>query len=169
MKLNKQMLAAVLVTTVSAGSIIGINTAAAQSSDNRRTQRATQLAEKLGVEVSAVESAFEELHAEKQAEREAKRAEHIAGLVSAGTITQEQADELVALKEGFKAEIEALRESGADRDSLKAAREENRAEFKAWAEKQGIDLDEIRPEDGYGKGRRGHSNMHGDETLDKSE
>jgi threonine aldolase len=173
MKLNKQILAAMLVTTVSAGSIIGISATSAHSSVDR-TERTAQLAEKLGVEQSAVEGALDEIKAEKQAERETERAAQLAELVSNGTLTQAQADALSAKQGELKAEREALRDSGATREEIKTQMEKSRDAFKAWAEEQGIDLDAISPEKGEGFGHQGHRGHgpHGHEdandTADES-
>ncbi len=97
----------------------------------------------------------------RQAEREENRAEFIAELVSDGTLTQEQADELATLKDEIKAELEALKESGADHGEIKSLMEENRAAIEAWADSEGIDLESIRPEHASGEGRKDHRMGHG--------
>ena len=157
MKATKAITTAGVGAAIVVGSMLAVNLASAQTSqEDRQAERASQLAEKLGVESSAVEAAFAELKEERRAEREAARAEFVAGLVSDGTLTQAQADQLTAFKDEFKTEVEALKESGAERDEIKAAMEENRAEIEAWAEAEGLNLDDIRPEKGEGrKGRRG--------------
>ena len=157
MKATKALSTVGVGAAIVVGSMLAVNLASAQTSqEDRQVERASQLAEKLGVEVSEVEAAFAELKEERQAEREAARAEFIAGLVSDGTLTQAQADQLTEFKAEFKAEIEALKESGAERDEIKAAMEENRAEIEAWADAEGLNRDDSRPEKGEGrKGRRG--------------
>ncbi len=166
MKINKHLVVAALITTVSAGSIIGISAASAQTSE-QKTERASKLAEKLGVETSAVESAFDEIKAENKVEREAQQAERLAGLVTNGTLTQEQADAMTAKKAEQKAAMQALKDSGATRDEIRTQMKESRDAFKAWAEEQGIDLDAIRPEKGEGSRHRGYG-PHGPEDDSNS-
>jgi hypothetical protein len=144
------------------GSMMAVTMASAHSSTEQKADRVSELAERFDLEESEVQSYFDEKKTANQAEREAAQAEHVDGLIEAGTLTQTQADELTALKDGFKTEIESLKDSGADRDAIKAAMEDNRSEIKAWAEAQGIDLGDIKPERGEGKkGHKGHGGGHG--------
>ena len=142
---------------VVAGSMLAVTAANAHRggvSEEDRAERVSELAERFNLDESEVQSYFEEKKEERRGEREEKRAEHLAGLVEAGTVTQEQADELTALKDDFKSEVEALKESGAEREELKTLMDEKKAEVEAWAEAEGLNLDDIRPE--RGEGKRGH-------------
>jgi len=139
---------------VVAGSMLAVTAASAHSSTAQQTQRVSELSERFNLDETEVQAYFDEKKTEKQAEKAEARAERVAELVTAGTLTQEQADELATFKDGFKAEITALKESGAERDEIKTAMEANRAEVKAWAEAQGIDLNDIKPEKGKKYGRK---------------
>lgn len=146
-----------------AGSMMAVNLASAHEkfSEEQQATRVTELAERFNLDESEVQSYFEEKKAEHQEEREAARAEFVAGLVEDGTLTQEQADELAAMKDDIKSEVQALKESGAEREEIKALMEENRAAVEAWAEAEGLDLDAIRPEKGEGqRGGHGHHGPH---------
>ena len=151
-----------LSLAVLVGSTVAVTAASAHNGGGAedRAERISTYAEENNVSESEAQTFFEEKKAERQAERSEKRAERIAGLVEAGTLTQTQADELTALKDGFKAEAETLKESGAEREDIKAAMEENRAEVEAWADAQGINLDDIKPERGEGD-HKGHRGGHG--------
>jgi hypothetical protein len=154
-----------------AGSMLAVTAASAHSgvSEEKQTERASALAERFNLDESEVQSYFEDQRAVHKAEREAEHAEHIAGLIEAGTLTQAQADELTALKDEAKASIEALKESGANREEIKKLMDENRSAVETWASEQGINLDDIRSE-GHEKGGRGHHGPRGDiEDSDSSE
>ncbi len=115
-----------------------------------------------GIDKAELEAERDAFREEKKAEHQEARAEHVAGLVEAGTLTQEQADELAELKDGFKAEIEALKESeDASREDFQALKEARKADVEAWAEANSIDLDDIRPEKGELGGRHGHHGARG--------
>jgi hypothetical protein len=164
MKINKQLLAAVAVTTVATGTALGISGASAHSGGNEeeRAARVSELAERFNLDESEVESYFEEKRTEHEAEREQKRDEHLAGLVEDGTLTQEQADALKAKMEELHEARDALKDQDLTREEMREQMEANREELQSWAEEQGIDLDAIRPE--KGEGRRGHHGHgpHGD-------
>ena len=155
MKLSKNLLAAVAVTSIATGSIIGIGAVSAHGGGENKDELVTKLAEKFNVDASEIETVFEEQHAEMELERDAKRAEHLQSLVDAGTIT---ADQKTALETKF-AEMETAREALKDQDltreEIHTKMEEGRTAFEAWATEQGIDLDAIRPEGGH-MGGRGH-------------
>lgn len=154
MKINKSMLVTGLVTGVTAVSVAGAGVVSAQSA-NGNDGLIESLSTKLGLEQSVVKGAFDEIKSERQAEREAEAEAHLQELVDAGTIT---ADQKTKLQE-FRAEMQTLRESLQDQDltreEMKEATEEQRAEFEAWLESEGISLEDIRPE-GKDGGRRGH-------------
>ncbi len=154
MKISKNLIAALAVTTIATGSILGVSAASAHGSGDNKDELVTKLAEKFNVDASEVESVFEEQHAEMEAERDTKREEHLQSLVDAGTIT---ADQKIALETKFT-EMETARESIKDQDltheEMHTKMEESRTAFEAWAKEQGIDLSAIRPDGGHMGGRR---------------
>lgn len=171
MKINKQLLAAVAVTTIATGSIIGISaTSAHQTKGENKDELVTKLAEKFNVDASEVESVFDEQRATMEAERDSKREEHLQTLVDEGKITAEQKIALEAKFAEMKSARDELKNQNLTRDEMHTKMEEGRVAFKAWAEEQGIDLDAIRPEGGlrFGPGGHGH---HGpeDSTDSKSD
>jgi hypothetical protein len=154
-----------------AGSLLAVTAVSAHGggSEDKQAERVSSLAERFNLDEAEVQTYFEEQKAEREAEREAKRAEHMSGLVEAGTLTQAQADELIALKDEAITSIQELKESGADREEIKAVMDENRAAVEAWASEQGVNLDDIRPE-GHEKGGRGHHGPKGNmKNSDSSE
>lgn len=139
-------------------SFLAVNGASAHfggGSEEERAERITEISERFDLDETEVETYFEEKQAEREAEREEKQAEHVASLIESGVLTQEQADELSAMRDASMEEMDALRDSGAEHEEIKAAMEDSRAEIEAWADSEGIDLDEVRPQ-GEGRGHRGH-------------
>ena len=140
-----------------AGSLLAVTAANAQRggvSEETRQEKISELSERFSLDEAEVQAFFDEKKEERKAEREEKRAEFVAGLIEDGVLTQQQADELSSLKEGLKEEIQALKESDAGRDEIKALMEELKAEVEAWADEQGINLDDIRPDKGEKRGFR---------------
>ena len=163
MTVQKTIATAGVGAAIVAGSLLAVTAVNAQTiSSDKQAERVSELAERFSLDEADVKAFFEEKKAEHQAEREEERAEFVAGLVADGTLTQVQADELTALREATKAEVDALRESGAEREEIKTLMEEKKAEIEAWAEAQGIDLDSIRPEKDEGHRGRGHHGPRGD-------
>ena len=140
-----------------AGSLLAVTAANAQRggvSEEERQERITELSERFNLDESEVQAYFEEKREERKAEREERRAEFVAGLVESGTLTQEQADELTVLKDSLREDVQALKEADGDKEEIKALMEEMKAEVEAWANEQGIDLDDIRPDKGEKRGQR---------------
>jgi|SRR6056297_2103549 len=145
-----------LTVAVVAGSALAVTAANAHQSggsEQDQAARVTEFAEQFGLEESEVQTYFNEKREERQVERAQKQAEYISGLVEAGTLTQEQSNKMTLLRDEFLAEIQELKESGAERDQIRAALKENRAKFESWAESESINLDEIKPV--KSKGHRG--------------
>lgn len=155
MKLSKNMLAAVAVTTVAAGGLLGVSAASAHGNGEHKDELVTKLAEKFNVDKSEVEAVFEAQHAEMEAEREAERSEHLQSLVDSGKITAEQKTALEAKFEEMHTKREELKDQNLTRKEIHDKMDEARDSFEAWAEEQGIDLDAIRPERGA-RGEFGH-------------
>jgi hypothetical protein len=158
MNISKSITTLGVGAAIVAGSMMAVTVASAQSSPEQKAERVSELSERFNLDETEVQAYFEEKKSEHQAKRTEMRAEHVAGLVEAGTLTQEQADELSALKDSFKTEVVALKDSGADHEEIKTAMQGNRAEVEAWADAEGINLDNIKPEHGEKRGHKGMRN-----------
>ena len=159
MKLHKNMLAAGVVTTVAAGSLLGVSMASAQTSDGG-TSIVDRIASTFNLNRDDVQNVFDEQRQERHEQMEQKHEEHLQQLVEDGTITSEQKDDLEAKHEEMRTLRESLKDQDLTREEMRNKMQEARSEFEAWAEDQGIDLESIRPE---GKdGMRGrHGGMRG--------
>ncbi len=155
MKLSKAMLAAGVLTTIAAGSLVGPSVASAYGGEDG-SGIIDKLVEKFGLSRDDVQAVFDEARVEKHAEMEAEEAERLASLVEDGTLTQEQADALSQKREEMRQAREELRDQDLTREEIHEQMKSDMEDFKAWAEEQGIDLDAIRSEKGEGFGHRGH-------------
>ena len=171
MKIPKNLMAVGLVTGVAAASVAGVASVGAfNGSEERRAEVVDRLSTSLNVPAEDVEAVFEELKAERQAEREAAREERLQGLIDDGTLTQEQVDQLNEFAADRQELKKSLRDSDLTQEEKKEAFEELKAEVEAWADEQGLDLDDIRPErEGRKRGGFGGFEHHSDDAEDADE
>ena len=77
--------------------------------------------------------------------------------VDAGDLTEEQRDSLLTLKEDHMAAMQQLHTSSTEitPEQRKSLFEKHRAELEAWAEQEGVSLDDVAPfHDRFGSHRR---------------
>ncbi len=109
-----------------------------------------RIAERFGLNESEVEEVFTQYRLERHLVQRDHFAAHLAELVEAGHLTQEQADIIVEKYETMQADHEALMQaSPEERDTYCNA---HHAEVRAWIEKSGIAL----PEAMSGRSNRGN-------------
>jgi uncharacterized protein HemX len=133
MKVSKSMLAAGAVTTFAVASLAGVGVVSAHGSNGNRAN---------------------ENNAQKMEQREEKRTERLQSLVDSGALSE---DQRVALETKHK-EMHALRDELKTQDLSREERREKmdqiRTEFEAWATEQGIDIEQLRPDEAKGHGRQ---------------
>ncbi len=151
-KYSKSMLIMGVATVSSVALVAGVSSAQDQTS--RQSDLIDKVSQSHNIDREELESTFNEFREEKKAERGAKRQEFLQSKVDDGTITSEQKDMLESRESEMKEAINMLKESDANREEIKSKIKELKVEFKTWAEEQGIDLEELRPEDAPNKGRR---------------
>ena len=155
MKNKTLMVAAATILAVGTLGVIGalgITQAYAQESENGESPLIIQnLAKAFGVSEDEVETVFEET-------REQKKDEHLDSLVENGTLTQEQRDALEAKQEEMHSQREEIMNSSMTAEERREAMKTLQDNMESWAEEQGIDLSEFRPERGSG-GRGIHREM----------
>ena len=153
-KATKIITTAGVGAAIVAGSMLAV-TATSAHSGGSSDERAAEIAERFDLDETEVQTYFTEKKAEHQAERAEKHAEHLASLVEDGTLTQEQADALSAKHAEMREAKEALKDQDLTKEEMQEQMEASRADLKAWAEEQGINLDDIHPEKGEGH-KKGH-------------
>ncbi len=159
MKLTKKQLISAAIVTVLAGGI-GLTSVASVSAQQANQDRGDSIAQRIATkfnlnkdEVKAeLDAQREEDRTTHEAEMKTKREENLQKLVDAKTITAEQKTAIIAKQDEIHTKMEELRNNGKTRDENKDAMKALHDEFKTWAESQNINLDDIRPADGEGKG-----------------
>lgn len=145
MKINRHLLAAGLVSTIAASSIIGLQAVYAQSdTTNRHDNLIDKIATKFNINREEVEAVFNEQHDEMEQERKTKREEYLQTKVDDGTITAEQKTALLEKLDALHENMEAAREQNISREETREKLDALREELKTWADEQGIDLKELR-------------------------
>lgn len=153
MNINSKLASVAVVSAIAGATFVGANSASAATSGESIVSR---IAERFGVSESEVQSVVDEYRSEQQAEREAAKDEHLSSLVEAGTLTEEQRAELEAFHDERHELKEELRDQDLSREEIREAMEGLRDEVEAWAEAEGIDLDELKPDDFKGHHERRH-------------
>ena len=144
--MKRQLLAAGIVTAISATSLVGgaaIASAETQgtSSSNPMSGLVNALAQKFNLKTADVQAVFDEQRTAMQAQREAEIKTQVSQLVTDGKLTQAQADALNTKRAELLQEREVNRSSdqALTQDERATKRDERRAELDAWLKENGID------------------------------
>ena len=156
MNLKSNLVAVAAVSAIGGAAFLGANTVSAQTSGESLVQR---IAERFELDEAEVESFFYELKEERMELKDEMREQHLDGLVDDGIITEDQKNLLIEKFEENRAERQTLKEENSDlsKAEIKQLMEDRKAEMEAWAEENGINLEEIRPDkkEGFRKHGRG--------------
>ena len=145
MKAKKSLMVAAAVATVGLGSIAGLGMASADTgSGNGVSGMVDKIATKFNLNKDDVQKVFDEEKTERQAEHQAEMSERLQDAVDNGKITAEQKTKIE----------EKIKE-------ITTAREAERAELKAWAEQNGIDMKYL-----MGRGHHGNDDRLQDAVDD---
>lgn len=146
MKNKKMMLSVIAMTLAVAGVTWYGGSKVLAANGVKHNEIVSSLSQKLGVSEDKVGEAFDSIESERQAAREAERKANLDKAVSAGVITQDQEEKLIA-KEA----------------EMRAAREKQRSELEQWYKDNGIDTSKLSEYTGHGgmgmgkgMGGRGH-------------
>jgi SMC interacting uncharacterized protein involved in chromosome segregation len=139
MKVSKSMLAAGAVTTFAVASLAGLGAVSAHGSNGSRTNENNN-------------------NVQKMEQRQEQRTERLQTLVDSGTLSEDQRAALEAKHEEMHALRDELKTQDLSREEMRERMHEKRDEFKNWAEEQGINLDELRPEGGENRGHMSRKN-----------
>lgn len=156
-------MATVAAVSVLGAGILTASTAFAQQSDSSMQNPMNSLVEKIATKFNLnqdeVQAVFDEAHKERHGEMKAKFEEQLSTYVSEGKITEEQKQLILQKREEMDAEREANKDQfqNLSDDERRSQMEQKRAELKAWADENGIDLQYLMP-----KGGRGHGMGSGD-------
>ena len=158
-KSKKVIIPALVLGAIAVSGVIGLSTASADEKEDGRTSIIQRIAQKFNLNEDEVKTVFEEHKTERQAEMKQKHEEHLNQLVSEGKLTEDQKNALIAKREEMREKY------GKNKEDWKNMSKEEKIEKKKawqeemhnWAEENGIDLKELRPEGkGFGAQRKGH-------------
>jgi outer membrane murein-binding lipoprotein Lpp len=165
--INKKHLVATAVV-VGGLAIAGFsgNAAFAANGTNKMNGLVTAIAQKFNLNQTDVQKVFDAQRAQMQADREQTFKDKLAELVTAGTLTQEQADKIVTKK----AELESERQANQANLSTMTKQERQDAikaqmdALKQWATDNNIPLQYLRFAGGMGHGHM-KGGMHGPKGM----
>lgn len=160
--------------------LLATGVSAAQASEatkaNPISNLVAALAQKFNLNQSDVQKVFDEQHAametQMKADRTAKDKELLAQAVTAGKLTQAQANLITAKKAEIEAGRDAFRASleGKTKDQIAALMKTQAESLKSWATANNIPGDYLRFVGGFGHGKMGrglgfgeHDGSHGPE------
>ncbi|MEM6997377.1 MAG: hypothetical protein AAF413_00535 [Patescibacteria group bacterium] len=162
----RKMLLAAAVATVGVAGLAGVNAVSANSDGETLADR---LAARFNVSSSEVQEVLDEHRAERKADRQERKSQHLESLVQEGVITQEQLEALETKISELRDAKDELKNSDLSREEIRDELEQMREDFETWAEDQGIDLDEIKPErSGRKGGKFGHKHTDRSDNADDS-
>jgi len=145
MNINSKLVAVAAVSAITGATFLGVNAASAQTSDQ---SLASRIAEKFSINEGEVQSVVDEFKSERQMDRQEdrqeKHAERLQDLVDDGTLTDDQRTSLQEFGERRQDSIRELRDQNLSREEIREAMEGLRQEVEAWAEDQGVELEDIR-------------------------
>ncbi len=156
--MNKTITLSVAALIISLTAVFG-TAAYAQSNQSGNTSMAQKLSEKLGIEESKVQTAFDAVREDRHEEMEGKLMERLNQAVAEGKLTEAQKKLVIerheALEEKHMSEREQVQSM--TQEERRTFMQGRRDEMQQWAEKNGIDFENVMPQ----QGRQGGRGMHG--------
>ncbi|HTK39235.1 MAG TPA: hypothetical protein VL362_00030 [Patescibacteria group bacterium] len=163
--MNKHLVAATIAGTVGLAGLSTAGMVAAQS--NQSSEHPTDglvsaLAEKFHLNKDDVQAVFDAQHQRHAQEREATVKEQLSKLVSNGTLTQTQADKILAKRDEIHTQREANRSHAHDKTSadMHDDMENHMSDLRTWAKDNGIPAMYLRFVVGEPGGPHGAMHMH---------
>jgi hypothetical protein len=156
--MRKNILIAATAATLSLGAIapVGLTLAAhAQTGASTGTSIVDKIASKFSLNKTDVQKVFDEDRTTHEAEHTQLEKDKLAALVTAGTLTQAQADKITAKRAEMKATMDVNRTTMQSQTEAerKTAMDAKKAELDKWAADNGIDAKYLMPGDGIRDGR----------------
>ncbi len=136
-----------LVTAIGLLALVGIGTAGAISAEesNSYPSIVQKLVERFNLNAGEVEEVFDEFRGERHQEMQARFENRLNEAVNDGDFTEEQKQAILAKHQELQQERETNREASQNmtREEHQEAMETERAELEAWAEKNGIEVEDF--------------------------
>ncbi len=160
--IKRSLLVGATLATVTAAGIsgVGLASAATTTSTDGSTSLVDKLATKFNLKKADVQAVLDADHQARDAEREAAQQKTLADAVTAGKLTQEQADHITAAL----SEIKTLRGTTSPQDLSQTVKDQIKTkmdELRTWADTNNIDKQYMMPGRG---GHDGHGGMGGERS-----
>lgn len=153
MSLKNSLIAVGAITAVAGASMLG----GAASAQGSAESISSKIAENFSLDQAEVEAVFQEHRDERRANRQVEAEAHLQSLVDDGTLTEEQKATLQEFRTDMMANRQGIMDQDLSREEARELSSEAKAEFEAWAENEGLNLDDLRSNDGEHKG---HGERH---------
>ncbi len=156
---TKSLIVASIVGAVGTGTLATGTIANAESGNDSKGPRSglvDKLATTFNLNKGEVRDVVDEFHANRKADHQKHMSERLQALVDDGTITADQMAAIETKLQKLQDERVATHnaEGELDHASRKKVHEERRAELEAWADEQGINLDNLKGV--FGGSHHGH-------------
>jgi hypothetical protein len=150
--LNKKLIFPVIALAVLGFTLLDVNLASADNSENYQKTIVQKIAEKFNLNQDEVQKVFDEVRSERQAEMEAEQQEQLTQLISEGKITEEQKTLIENKQKELRENMESEKDNfkNLTHEERRAQMEEKRSELETWANENGIDVQYLMPFGGKG-------------------
>lgn len=158
MNIKKPLLIAGAVTSVGLASVVGVATAATNSSTDPQAGIVDKLSTTFNLDKNEVQKVFDQEHAEREAEMQKRIEDRLSQAVTDGKITEEQKQKILAKHAELKAAMETEHETLKDKtpEERRTFMEQKHEELKKWAEDNDIPKEFMR----FGFVKGGGPGMH---------
>lgn len=164
-----QMLAATALTIGLAATGVGaVHAATTANKTNPMSNLVNAIASKFNLNSADVQQVFDQQHLQMQAERQQQFKDRLAEQVTAGNLTQDQANKIIAKMQEIETQHQTNMQSmqTMTAEQRQAVMEKERTALEQWATDNNIPKQYLRF--GMGKGHGGHDKKSGN-FLDKTE
>lgn len=141
MTFNKKIVPVVAFSMLAGSIVFGVASTSAHNVESEDFQQ--RLSTKLGIDKEQVGSALEGIREEKSAERRANIEAKLQAKVSDGELSQEQADEFLALMEERRDDMATLKAQDLSRQEFKNKLREHKQVLVDWAEENQLNLSDL--------------------------
>ncbi len=150
--MNKKKMIAAAVAALGIATVVGVGSVSAATGE---TGLANKIATKFNLNPSEVQQVIDQDHQDRHAQMEKRYEAKLQAAVSAGKLTNEQKDKLIAKHDEMEANRKADREKFQNMTEAErqAVMESRRTELEQWAKDNNIPVEYVMPGPG---GRGGH-------------
>lgn len=158
MNLRKVLAVAAITGAALTAGAYGVQTAKAADTESQFPPMVQRLVEKFNLNKDEVKVEMDKMRSERQGEREAEFTKKLDELVTAGKITAEQKNQILAKHEEMQAKREALKSLSPEERKTKM--EELRTEMQNFYKSIGVDESLVKPAKPQGPRGGGMGGMH---------